>query len=197
MCVLKKSSGETNDFYNVQNVQKRKKSIKNSSTYSVPKLKSSKKNGKTYSQRKRDSFDYRTAYFKNNPGIYGNIWFCSQCGKILIGRKNVVIDHIIPLNSIAGVNKTINTVAICQKCNSSKSDTIDYRVAKGYLAKIFEVITSYFPDCIALIVSLIIFSVIRSFSLVHILVKMIFTNNRLLYYFVILVICLFFVFKFL
>ena len=112
-----------------------------------------KTQGITYSQKKRASFNYRNEYFKKNPGIYGNIWFCSQCGKILIGKHNVVIDHIMPLNNVAGVNRTFNTVAICQKCNSSKSDSVDYRVVKGYLAKLFEVFTSHLPDALALVLS--------------------------------------------
>ncbi len=115
-----------------------------------------KTQGMTYSQKKRASFNYRNEYFKKNPGIYGNIWFCSQCGKILIGKHNVVIDHIMPLNNVAGVNRTFNTVAICQKCNSSKSDSVDYRVVKGYLAKLFEVFTSHLPDALALVLSLIV-----------------------------------------
>ena len=131
-----------------------------------------KTQGMTYSQKKRASFNYRNEYFKKNPGIYGNIWFCSQCGKILIGKHNVVIDHIMPLNNVAGVNRTLNTVAICQKCNSSKSDSVDYRVVKGYLAKLFEVFTSHLPDALALVLSLIVSLAYQIFNLLFILVTM-------------------------
>ena len=149
-----------------------------------------KTQGMTYSQKKRASFNYRNEYFKKNPGIYGNIWFCSQCGKILIGKHNVVIDHIVPLNSIAGVNRTFNTVAICQKCNSSKSDCIDYRIAKGYLAKLFEVLTSHLPDALALVLSLIVSIAYQILNLLFILFTMPFTlaNGKFLTYTVVILI---------
>ena len=149
-----------------------------------------KTQGMTYSQKKRASFNYRNEYFKKNPGIYGNIWFCSQCGKILIGKHNVVIDHIVPLNSIAGVNRTFNTVAICQKCNSSKSDCIDYRIAKGYLAKLFEVLTSHLPDALALVLSLIVSIAYQILNLLFILFTMPFTlaHGKFLTYTVVILI---------
>ena len=151
----------------------------------------------TYSQKKRASFNYRNEYFKKNPGIYGNIWFCSQCGKILIGKHNVVIDHIMPLNNVAGVNRTFNTVAICQKCNSSKSDSVDYRVVKGYLAKLFEVFTSHLPDALALVLSLIVSLAYQIFNLLFILVTMPLTlaNGKFLTYAVVIVIIFAFIFS--
>lgn len=156
-----------------------------------------KTQGMTYSQKKRASFNYRNEYFKKNPGIYGNIWFCSQCGKILIGKHNVVIDHIMPLNNVAGVNRTFNTVAICQKCNSSKSDSVDYRVVKGYLAKLFEVFTSHLPDALALVLSLIVSLAYQIFNLLFILVTMPLTlaNGKFLTYVVVIVIIFAFIFS--
>lgn len=156
-----------------------------------------KTQGMTYSQKKRASFNYRNEYFKKNPGIYGNIWFCSQCGKILIGKHNVVIDHIMPLNNVAGVNRTFNTVAICQKCNSSKSDSVDYRVVKGYLAKLFEVFTSHLPDALALVLSLIVSLAYQIFNLLFILVTMPLTlaNGKFLTYAVVIVIIFAFIFS--
>lgn len=133
---------------------------------SCKKRKTKRIKGMTYAQKKRASYNYRSEYFKRNPGIYGSIWFCSQCGKMLIGKHNVVIDHIVPLNSVAGVNRTFNTVAICQSCNSKKSDIIDYRIVKGYLAKIFEVFTSHLPDTLALILSFIVSLFYRIFNLI-------------------------------
>lgn len=156
-----------------------------------------KTQGMTYSQKKRASFNYRNEYFRKNPGIYGNIWFCSQCGKILIGKHNVVIDHIMPLNNVAGVNRTFNTVAICQKCNSSKSDSVDYRVVKGYLAKLFEVFTSHLPDALALVLSLIVSLAYQIFNLLFILVTMPLTlaNGKFLTYAVVIVIIFAFIFS--
>lgn len=85
----------------------------------------------------RQSYNYREAYFKQNPGLFGCVWFCSQCFKPLIGKKNVVIDHIIPLSQ-GGRNHVSNCTAICRKCNLSKSDKIDGRIIRGGVFKIFE-----------------------------------------------------------
>ena len=182
-----KSSNSTNRSKNSTN--RSKSSSSNSKSKNSNKRKK-KTQGMTYSQKKRASFNYRNEYFKKNPGIYGNIWFCSQCGKILIGKHNVVIDHIVPLNSIAGVNRTFNTVAICQKCNSSKSDCIDYRIAKGYLAKLFEVLTSHLPDALALVLSLIVSIAYHILNLLFILFTMPFTlaNGKFLTYTVVILI---------
>ena len=95
---------------------------------------------KSYSQRKRDKMDYRTEYFKHNPGLFGCIWFCAYCHRVILGERNVEVDHIVPLNNVLGMNKRFNLVAACQKCNRSKSDKLDGRVAVGYISKIFEVI---------------------------------------------------------
>lgn len=88
-------------------------------------------------QKLRQSYNYREAYFKQNPGIFGCIWICSQCYKPLFGKKNVVVDHIIPLNK-GGRNHVSNCTACCSKCNLSKSDKVDGRVIKGKIFKIFE-----------------------------------------------------------
>ena len=184
----------TNDTKRVtNNTKKRTNDTKKKSNSSRRK----KTQGITYSQKKRASFNYRNEYFKKNPGIYGNIWFCSQCGKILIGKHNVVIDHIMPLNNVAGVNRTFNTVAICQKCNSSKSDSVDYRVVKGYLAKLFEVFTSHLPDALALVLSLIVSLAYQIFNLLFILVTMPLTlaNGKFLTYAVVIVIIFAFIFS--
>ena len=187
----KKRTNDTNRVTN--NTKKRTNDTKKKSNSSRRK----KTQGMTYSQKKRASFNYRNEYFKKNPGIYGNIWFCSQCGKILIGKYNVVIDHIMPLNNVAGVNRTFNTVAICQKCNSSKSDSVDYRVVKGYLAKLFEVFTSHLPDALALVLSLIVSLAYQIFNLLFILVTMPLTlaNGKFLTYAVVIVIIFAFIFS--
>ena len=51
----------------------------------------------------------------------------------------MVVDHIVPLNK-HGINRTFNTVASCGKCNSRKSDLVDGRIVRGYIAKVVEVI---------------------------------------------------------
>ena len=85
----------------------------------------------------RESYNYRAEYFKRNPGLFGCVWFCSQCYKPLIGKENVVIDHIIPLSQ-GGANRVSNCTAICRKCNLQKSDKIDGRIIKGAAFKFFE-----------------------------------------------------------
>ena len=77
------------------------------------------------------------AYFEKNPGLFGCIWFCSQCGIPMFGKDNVQVDHIIPLAGL-GINRTINTVAICPRCNREKSDKCGKYAVKGVIAKFFE-----------------------------------------------------------
>ena len=192
--VTNNTKKSTNDTKRVANNTKR---VTNDTKKKSNSSRRKKTQGMTYSQKKRASFNYRNEYFKKNPGIYGNIWFCSQCGKILIGKHNVVIDHIMPLNNVAGVNRTFNTVAICQKCNSSKSDSVDYRVVKGYLAKLFEVFTSHLPDALALVLSLIVSLAYQIFNLLFILVTMPLTlaNGKFLTYAVVIVIIFAFIFS--
>lgn len=85
----------------------------------------------------RESYNYRAEYFKRNPGIFGCVWFCSQCYKPLIGKKNVYIDHIVPLSQ-GGLNRVSNCTAICRECNLRKSDKIDGRIIKGSMFKLLE-----------------------------------------------------------
>lgn len=99
--------------------------------------KKNKNKSKTYEKRK--SYNYRAEYFKRNPGLFGILWFCSQCGKPLLTKHNVCIDHIIPLNK-GGSNHHLNCTAICKRCNSSKSDKIDKRIFKGFIFKAFETV---------------------------------------------------------
>lgn len=88
-------------------------------------------------QEYRASYNYREEYFKQNPGLFGCVWFCSQCFKPLIGKQNVVVDHIRPLNK-GGRNHVSNCTACCQKCNSAKSDIVDGRMYRGYAFKAVE-----------------------------------------------------------
>ena len=95
---------------------------------------------KSYSQRKRDTMDARSEYFKHNPGLFGCIWFCAYCHCAIVGERKVEVDHIIPLNSVFGMNARYNLVAACQRCNRKKSDKVDGRVLHGYISKVLEVI---------------------------------------------------------
>lgn len=88
-------------------------------------------------QEYRASYDYRREYFKKNPGLFGCIWFCSQCYRPLFGKNQVVVDHIRPLNK-GGLNHVSNCTACCRKCNAAKSDIVDGRVLKGQIFKVFE-----------------------------------------------------------
>lgn len=92
---------------------------------------------KSNTQKKRAQYDYRAEYFKRNPGLFGSIWFCSQCGKPLFGKSQVVVDHIIPLGK-GGRNHVSNCTACCYDCNLAKSDKIDGRIVRGYVFKFFE-----------------------------------------------------------
>lgn len=113
----------------------------------------------TYSQKKRSKLDYRREYFKHNPGLFGSIWFCSQCGRPLIGKSNVEVDHIVPLNSVAGRNKRYNLVAICSECNKKKSDNGGIYVVKGGIAKIIEVCMFSVQKVIVVIIAAVVFCI--------------------------------------
>lgn len=108
----------------------------------------------------RESNNYRSEYFQKNPGLLGCIWFCSQCGKPLMGKDQVQVDHVVPPSAFAhkkyrnsklisntsilsvALNSSFNTVSICPKCNLKKSDNIGFCTAKGTFAKVGEVILS-------------------------------------------------------
>lgn len=87
-------------------------------------------------QYKREAFDYREEFFKKNPGIFSCIWFCGYCGKILFGRSQVEVDHIVPLKSAFGANRTFNTVAACKKCNRSKGAKVGMITVRGMFGKV-------------------------------------------------------------
>lgn len=102
-----------------------------------------KKRKLSKTQEKRDAYNYRYYYFKKYPGlIHGHLWFCSQCSKPLWNKSSVQVDHILALG-LGGVNRVINTVAICGRCNLKKSDKVGFLghyVVRGYVAKVIEVI---------------------------------------------------------
>lgn len=102
---------------------------------------------------KRSSYPYRKRYFEQNPGLFGCIWICSQCGKLLVGKSNVAVDHIIPLDK-GGRNHISNLTAICQHCNSSKGAKVDTRIVKGYLSKWFFSLIMKFQSLIVFFIKL-------------------------------------------
>lgn len=98
----------------------------------------------TKTQKKRAAYNYRYYYFKKYPGLVcGHLWFCSQCHRPIWNKRDVQVDHILALGS-GGVNRTINTVAICATCNLRKSDKVGFLgmyVIHGYVSKILEVVS--------------------------------------------------------
>ena len=110
--------------------------------------------GKTEGQKKRESFDYRRAYLKHNPGLFGGIYICSQCGKPMT-RSHMQVDHIIPIANKFSVNRVINCVAICPTCNKIKSDRTDTKfIVKGIIFKILEDIVVLVQNLFILILRL-------------------------------------------
>lgn len=104
-------------------------------------------------QERRSKYDYRTEYFKHNKGLFGCIYFCSQCGKPLL-KKDVEVDHIVALSKM-GVNHRLNCVACCRKCNRSKSDKLDERAIKGLVVKVIEEILIAISNIIILAIKLV------------------------------------------
>lgn len=112
----------------------------------------------------RDSNPYRKEYFRKNPGIGKVLWICSQCYKPLWGKDSVEVDHIIPPSIYAkkvkhrdgtvsntsmrseALNQTYNLVAICSKCNKTKSAKTGSVTYRGYFAKVMEVIVFKLQD---------------------------------------------------
>lgn len=106
---------------------------------------------KSYGQKKRESFDYRTNYIKHNPGLFGSLYFCSQCLKVL-SRHEMEVDHIVPVSKWYAPNAVYNCCAICSTCNKKKSakikfgfdrnpnrsQRVHFATTKGMIAKVLE-----------------------------------------------------------
>jgi hypothetical protein len=107
----------------------------------------------------RDEYDYRSEYFKRKPGLFGAVWFCSQCWKPLIGKDKVEVDHgfppsffakkkrnrhgqIVKNNSVLAkaMNRPFNLVACCKECNRGKSDKIGVVTVKAGIAQVIETV---------------------------------------------------------
>lgn len=85
------------------------------------------------------SHNYREKYFKENKGhlrriFKSGLFVCPYCGKFMINRSKIAIDHIYPIRCVQytkrlrerfkalpdGVNDISNLVACCKRCNLRK-----------------------------------------------------------------------------
>ena len=97
----------------------------------------------------RRSSDYRRTFFQSKPGLFGRFYYCSYCGRLLT-RKQVTIDHLIPVNaagnsrffrwllgkcSIGNVNDLKNLVPACSHCNSSKGKKTGLWILWGIIGR--------------------------------------------------------------
>lgn len=79
--------------------------------------------------------NYRKTYKNLNKANAGGWYECTYCGKS-IRFSQADIDHIWP-QSKGGPDSHWNLVIACQSCNRSKGNTIDGRVIRGFVTKIF------------------------------------------------------------
>lgn len=83
----------------------------------------------------RERGNYRQQFLKKNKGLFGlGIYFCGYCYKP-VTRSGMEVDHIIPFSK-GGLNHVSNLTASCRKCNRKKSDSMDHRIAIGFVNKI-------------------------------------------------------------
>lgn len=95
------------------------------------------------------STDYRRNFFKNNPPLIKNKYFCAYCGT-LINKNEVTIDHLYPVNSTKksldlqkrlkrkgfdDINDVKNLVPACYSCNSAKSDKMGAWIIRGQIGR--------------------------------------------------------------
>lgn len=88
-----------------------------------------------YEEKLRRSDDYRSKYFKINKGLFNRrIYFCPYCGKLMLNKNLIEVDHIYSIRKIQtnnklmdkfkkienGVNNQGNLVASCIRCNRLK-----------------------------------------------------------------------------
>ena len=104
-------------------------------------------------------------YIKHNPGLFGSVYICSQCLKLL-NRDEMEVDHIFPVSKILAPNRVINCVAICSSCNKKKSNKMGKYSIKGLLAKLFEEIYVYLQRLISLMLKGIYSVILLIFSLI-------------------------------
>lgn len=132
----------------------------------------------------RESNDYRKDYLRDNRGIGGYLYVCSQCFRPMVRKKTIKVDHIIPPSRFAVkkwvpadgdsfgpveailykiglkkklpgrgkwvktspmarmLNSSFNCAAICQDCNSRKSNKLNLQIVRGYVMKAFELTAS-------------------------------------------------------
>lgn len=106
-------------------------------------------------KERRNAYPYRQEYLRHNKGLFGFLYFCSQCGRPLT-RNSLEVDHIVPISK-KGINHIVNCVAICHKCNQEKSNKIDNTIYRGMLWKVLEEILICISFIINKILSLIYF----------------------------------------
>ena len=100
---------------------------------------------------KRNSYQYRKKYIQHNPGLFRRYYICTQCLS-LVHKKNMNVDHIIPINRWYGANKLFNCVATCSTCNKRKSDKITLKyVLFGIVGKLSEEILIFIMNILKFI----------------------------------------------
>ena len=92
---------------------------------------------------------YRTIFFQNHRSVFGNMYFCAYCGR-LMKKKNVSVDHIYPVDKVSkspkmqrklklrrmtDVNDKRNLVASCKRCNLRKGTRTGFWIFRGKIGK--------------------------------------------------------------
>ena len=80
----------------------------------------------------------RYDYFRKHHGLFGlGIYFCPYCGRFMVSKKKITIDHIRSIHRVQnsyllqrkygrlkeGVNADSNLVASCYRCNRQKGSS--------------------------------------------------------------------------
>jgi len=101
---------------------------------------------------------YRYEYFQKHKGLFGlGIYFCPYCGKAMLNRKKIQIDHIRSIHRVQhsralqrkydryknGVNDDVNLIASCYRCNEQKGSRGGLWILLGKLGVYFMPIVRY------------------------------------------------------
>ena len=96
----------------------------------------------------RDS-GYRERFLKSYHPLFGKIYFCAYCGKLL-SRRRVTVDHLYPVakvsrdlelqkrlkrQGIRDLNAVKNLVPACERCNQAKAAQMGKWIRKGKLGR--------------------------------------------------------------
>ncbi len=117
------------------------------------------------------STGYRSGFFENHPGLYGNgeYYRCVYCGRIF-PRSKITVDHLYSVSSasasdklrkkmlrdgIENVNDFDNLVPACHNCNAKKAARTGRWVMKGKLGRHewYWVIRKILAACLVLAVT--------------------------------------------